>query len=259
LDDVFVGIDGCPDGWFFVAIGRDDAFQFDTRERFAELADLLGRARLTLVDIPIGLCSDERQERLCDKAARRATAPRGATVFPAPARGALGLGSYAEGSAENFRLTGRRLSRQSWAIAPKIAQVDAWLRRRPAAGRIREMHPEVAFWALNDKVPLLSRKKTKEGLAERLAVLSRHCAPAEDCYQAARRKFRRREVHDDDIVDALAGAVTARFDGQLATLPEQPARDAHGLPMEIVYADLGCPFCRVRHILPERARWWETK
>jgi predicted RNase H-like nuclease len=162
VTNLFVGVDGCHSGWFFAGISGDNGFRFGVLTRFAEISELLGRARLILVDIPIGLCGAEREERLCDKAARRAIAPRGSTIFPAPARGALGKATYADGSAENFQLTGRWLSRQSWAIAPKIAEVDAYVRRASTAGKIREMHPEVAFWALNHKVPLLTRKKKRD-------------------------------------------------------------------------------------------------
>ncbi len=42
----------------------------------------------------------------------------------------------------------------------------------------------------------------------------------------------------DDILDALAAAVTARFGfNALKTLPEAPERDEEGLPMEMVHYD----------------------
>ena len=40
----------------------------------------------------------------------------------------------------------------------------------------------------------------------------------------------------DDVVDALAATVTGLISaGELKTLPETPGRDAHSLPMEMVY------------------------
>ena len=41
----------------------------------------------------------------------------------------------------------------------------------------------------------------------------------------------------DDILDALAAAVTARegYPDRLETVPDEPPRDARGLPMEMVF------------------------
>jgi predicted RNase H-like nuclease len=52
----------------------------------------------------------------------------------------------------------------------------------------------------------------------------------------ALKKYPRKKVAKDDIVDGLVGAVTATFSGRLRTLPEEPEVDATGLSMEIVYA-----------------------
>ena len=44
-------------------------------------------------------------------------------------------------------------------------------------------------------------------------------------------------MQPDDVIDALAGAVTALVGVlRLRTLPETPERDARNLRMEIVYA-----------------------
>jgi hypothetical protein len=39
-------------------------------------------------------------------------------------------------------------------------------------------------------------------------------------------------------LDALVGAITARFNENLITLPEISERDAKDLPMEVVFADM---------------------
>ena len=55
-----------------------------------------------------------------------------------------------------------------------------------------------------------------------------------------RDEFTKSQVADDDILDALAAAITARIGCQqgneLRTLPENPPTDSKGLPMEMVYA-----------------------
>ena len=230
------GIDGCRAGWFFIALDDDGAFRHGLAARFGEAIGALGPAGLVLVDIPIGLPGAARPARDCDVAARRAISPRGATIFPAPSRAALGAKDYATACAANQEETGRGISRQCWNIVPKIREVDDFLRRVNGRPPIREMHPEVAFWALNGGAPLLTKKKSRAGLEERLAVLSRHFPAAHPCYRDCVASYRRQDVARDDIVDAMAGAVTARLAPRLATFPERPARDGAGLPMEIVYA-----------------------
>lgn len=243
LKKYFVGIDGCKAGWFFIEIGDDGHFQFGVLNRFDQIKTFENRTKLILVDVPIGLLDKGRLERKCDTEARQAISPRGSTVFPSPARQALAMDSYATASEQNFRSLGRRLSRQSFAIIPKIREVDDFIQQHDGDLVIREMHPEVAFWALNFKRPLLTRKKSKEGIEDRLALLSRHYDQARDCFEEARKLFKRSEVANDDIVDAMVGAVTARYPDYLKTLPANPARDECGLPMEMVYADLKCVFC----------------
>jgi len=50
--------------------------------------------------------------------------------------------------------------------------------------------------------------------------------------------FKRKELARDDILDAMALALTASFPpGTLCTVPENPEKDNKGLPMEIVYSN----------------------
>ena len=111
---------------------------------------------------------------------RRARSWNGArsSVFTPPCRAALGLTTYSAASAENHRRTGRRLSKQSFHIAPRILDVEQYLRESWASGPvIREMHPEVCFWALAGR-PMTHSKRTAEGAAERIAVLARYLPSA---------------------------------------------------------------------------------
>ena len=58
-------------------------------------------------------------------------------------------------------------------------------------------------------------------------------------YNGLADSFPRNRVAKDDILDALAAAVTGWLAGsgrgKLATLPSEPPKDAKGLPMEMVY------------------------
>ena len=144
--------------------------------------------------------------------------------------------SYSKGSEANFQAVGKKLSRQSWAIGPKIREVDDYMRSQNLRGKVREMHPEVAFWALNDRKPLQYAKKKHEGAEERLEILTRFLPFAEDCYKDALNTYKRKDVAADDILDALVGAVTAMHFPRIKTLPEYPIKDEAGLAMEMVYA-----------------------
>jgi predicted RNase H-like nuclease len=232
----FVGVDGCRAGWIAIALDERGGHSHLAAPSIADIARR-HPAGLVLVDIPIGLRDSEPEERRCDVEARALLGPRGSSVFPAPCRAALGLSTYREASAENHRRTGRRLSKQSFSIAPRILDVEEYLRQSWASGPvIREMHPEVCFWGLAGR-PMVHSKRTAEGAAERIAVLTRHLPSAAQIADEVTREHRKTAVTQDDVIDALAGAVTARLGAsELKTLPATPERDARGLRMEIVYA-----------------------
>jgi predicted RNase H-like nuclease len=232
---IFFGLDGCKAGWFCIGIDDQGEFQFSVLKKFEEVDQYLKQAKLILVDIPIGLPWQGQKTRLCDTAARRAISPLGSSVFPAPARSALFMASYPEGSAENRRQLGKGLSKQSWNISPKIKEVDEYMRSVMPGKKVREMHPEVAFWALNGKKVLSHKKKNQAGIDERLGILSRHYNRAEECLLWARQQYLVKEVATDDILDAMVGAVTAMQYPRLSTLPANPVSDEEGIPMEIVY------------------------
>ena len=233
----YVGIDGCRLGWFYVGLDDDDSFAVGVITEFREIEKWLSDAVLILVDIPVGLLSEGSTERQCDIEARKMIKPRGSTVFPAPARSAISMSTYEAGSTENLRCLGRKLSRQSWAIAGKIREVDQFILSSRAKQKVREMHPEVAFCGLNGGVPLLSNKKTQEGFRSRIGILRRYCPMTDAIVKSAREGTPlKKHLQDDDILDALVGAVTASRYPKLRTLPEQPPKDDHGIAMEMVHS-----------------------
>lgn len=204
-----------------------------------ELDGYLDSAERILIDIPIGLHGRHPEERLCDKLARTVLRPhRGSCVFPAPSRCALQCQTYAQASQHNRDCTGRGLSKQSFAILPKIREVDDYLKQQHRRGKIHEMHPEVSFWALNQQTPISCNKKTREGYETRIAVLSHYYPRLRGVIEKAMQQYRRAVLARDDIVDAFVGAITARYARSLCRFPAEQQVDETGLPMEIVYA---CP------------------
>jgi predicted RNase H-like nuclease len=234
----YIGVDGCKKGWFYVSLDDHDHWETDVTLDIQHLIDRFQEARLILVDIPIGLREKGTLERLCDKEARKVLKPkRHTSVFPAPCREAVYASGREEAKRINKELTERSLSEQSLAISPKIREVDDLLTTSKVARRlVREVHPEICFWGLNGGIGMTYSKKTLEGFVERLGVLRKVYGECEECVKEALVKHRRQDVAKDDILDALAAAVTARFGyDALKTLPEAPEKDAEDLPMEMVY------------------------
>jgi predicted RNase H-like nuclease len=240
--ECFVGIDGCRNGWFTVALFDEQRWQLRVFSNIEEIWNRLSPVKLLLIDIPIGLHDKDPEERICDVEARQMLGRRRASsVFPVPARPVLDYESREEASKVNHSLTGRRIGAQTWGIVPKIREVDRFLRRTSAARqKLREIHPEVLFWALNSHVAMYHNKKRLEGFVERLQVLRQYFPQCDQLVIEGLKKFPRNQVAGHDILDALAAAVTGVVgSSRLVTVPEEPERDVHGFPMEMVYYDQG--------------------
>ncbi|MGL5080506.1 MAG: DUF429 domain-containing protein [Microcoleaceae cyanobacterium] len=234
----YIGVDGCRAGWFYVGFDQDWNYQFGLLKQFAEIENFLANCQQILVDIPIGFREIHRQERLCDLAARKILGKRSSSIFPAPVRSVLKLEDYHQASAENYNCSGRKLSKQSWNIVAKIREVDEFLGKVKGTRKIRECHPEICFWALNNKTVVNTRKKTAEGIEERLEILSQYYQDVRKLVAEAQSSYRRKDLAIDDIIDALACGVAATFWNCLKVLPPEPELDTIGLPMEIVYPSL---------------------
>ena len=234
----FIGIDGCKVGWFIFSINENDEFSYNLITSLDEIKAIIIPDDNILLDIPIGLRSMGAQERLCDKGARKVLGKRRSSVFPAPSRLALNAKTYEEASAINRKNCGRGLSKQSYAIIPKIKEVDEFLMNDTSNLDIREMHPEVCFWALNGGIPMQYNKKKSEGFEERLGLLRKYAPNIGKVVDEILTTYKRKEVAKDDIHDAAVGAVTLRYAKELKTIPEIPEVDEKGLKMEMVYADV---------------------
>lgn len=227
------GVDGCRGGW--VAVSKDlnsGRVSWRMHESIEALASQVPEYELIAIDIPIGL--PDTGPRLCDLEARKLLGARGSSVFPAPVRAVLNATSPDEASAIRYRLEGKKMSRQAFGILPKIKQVDDALRMDIGLrSQLREVHPEVCFYFLADGKPMQHSKKTAEGRAERLALLTPTFG--ESVSQAL---MERRALQSgvDDVLDAFAALWTAEriTNGTCASVPSEPVRDAFGLRMEIV-------------------------
>ena len=231
------GIDGCRAGWLYLALARSGEPGWGVVGAIEELVSGADDSDRIYVDTPIGL-PNGRERRLCDgEARRRLGARRASAVFPAPVRAALAADTYEDANRISREETGRGMTQQTFAILPRVREVDCLLRKSEKARHIvREVHPEICFWALAGCSPLRNGKKTGGGFDERLALLEVFRPSVGEEFARMRTEFRCWDVADDDILDAMAAAITASADPvALKTLPEHPPMDSHGLPMEMVY------------------------
>jgi predicted RNase H-like nuclease len=224
------GVDGCraPEGWvcFRVEV-RSLVTSVATIDLCSTLTNRPDELAFAGIDIPIGLLDRPRR---CDIEAReRLGWPRGASVFAAPCRAALVVKTHAEASAVN-RQTGRGLSQQAFHIGSKIKQVDDAMTPECQQWAF-EVHPEVCFWALNGEHSMVHKKKSKEGVTDRLAVL-RTVFPQIEHHLLSRPPG----VEKDDLLDAAAAAWTAlrRHRGEAVPICT-PERDERGLAVAIYY------------------------
>ncbi len=220
-----LGVDGCASGWVAVRLAAGDAASFSVARDFASLAapgDVL-----TYIDIPIGL--PEGGERGCDRAARKVLKGAAARVFLGLRRPLLAhLGDYRAAN-QWAKADGKGLSRQAFAILPKIAEIDRAM--TPARQRmVRESHPELVFCRFNRGVPLAS-KHTEEGLRQRRNIVAGHGIEIDRWLG----ELRGTGVKPDDLLDAAILAVAARdaTRGPAWRVKRPEARDARDLRMDI--------------------------
>jgi len=246
-DFPYWGIDGCKGGWLCVGLnrkGKHCAFVAENiRCAYQTLQER--KAEVALIDIPIGL-SDNEEERKCDKLARKFIGKRRSSVFKVPCREAMEAykrcadpeAGKKAGKRESRKITGGPLSLQTWAIAPKIAEVDDFLQSPVYLNNkfmLREVHPEVCFRALSPcDADLEYNKKKSAGKEERRKILATHLPGARKIELEIKARLKS-GVADDDILDAMVAAVTAKI-GCAKTLPPNPPKDSRGLPMEMVFS-----------------------
>lgn len=166
------------------------------------------------VDIPIGgVAGSVRQ---ADVAARRFVGGRSASVFAAPPAEVLSAASYVEANRILAARGAPMLSRQAWALVPKMVEAAT------VAGtdqRVVEVHPEVSFCAMGGAV-LAWSKKSWNGLHLRRRLLADAGVVLPD------------EIPEvagaaaDDVVDAAAAAWSALrvAAGEAGCLPDPPER-----------------------------------
>ncbi len=227
--DIF-GVDGCRAGWLCVH-RRDGAIDGEVFTTFQRLLHSLPSSTLIAVDIPIGLPTSG--ERTCDRMARQLLgAPRASSVFPAPVLAVARETDYLAACAKHKNIDGRALSRQAFAILPKILEVNELLwSNEVIRDRVKEIHPEVSFATWNSGRAMRHRKSEPVGAAERELLIDREWpGQRADVMQRLGRVGYQR----DDLNDAFAALWSAaRVARGTAKALASTLRDENGLPMQM--------------------------
>ena len=163
--------------------------------------------------------------RRADVEARAFVGVRRSSVFAAPPLGALGAASYVEANELLGGLGVARLSRQAWALVPRIVEAAEAADADP---RLHEVHPEVSFCELAG-APLAWTKKSWNGLLLRRRLLAGAGIVLPDAIPDVG------GVVADDVVDAAAVAWSARriAAGEARSLPDPPEPGDGGRPVAI--------------------------
>ncbi len=175
------------------------------------------------IDMPIGLSDDG--PRACDIEARKELGRAGSSVFPAPVRPVLRADTYDAARSLSLAASGRSLSVQTFGLVPAIRSLDDAL-GDPPDPRVHEVHPELAFRALDPRVA--DRKASAAGIGQRVRALE----TAMDVLDALSAAPARLPLVD--ALDACAAAWSARrlADGRAECVGDA-STDARGRPMRI--------------------------
>lgn len=228
------GIDGCKLGWILISFDEGQE-HYEVLSDQEELESVLGDYDRIFVDMPIGL-QEEEYTRTCDLELRKVLGSEySSCVFSPPIRPALYAPTYAEANLTSFEYTEKKLTLQSWNITPKIKMLDELLQKHEGWGeKVLESHPEWLFQNLNDGM-IFQKKNLKKGIRHRLELLIQENEWAGEFFRVIKEEYRRADVGEDDIVDAMVLAYYANQSVAkgLRTIPNEPPKDSKGLPMAI--------------------------
>jgi len=220
-----LGVDGWRGRWVGALLDGRAVTLLELADVRAVLA--VPGVELIAIDMPIGL--SETGVRACDVQARALLPGAAGSVFPTPVRAVLATDDYAEARALSRAATDppRAPSAQAFQLVKAIRSLDEAL-GDPPSDRVVEVHPELAFRALDAAVR--DRKGTARGTIQRLRAL-RAVMDVEPALAGAPSG-----IPVVDALDACAAAWSARrlADGQGECVGDG-GTDSRGRPMRICW------------------------
>jgi len=233
------GVDGYKAGWVAVIrnLGDPADMRLQVFPAFADIVNFRPELKIIAVDMPIGLPDRIGPTgRGPERAARKHLGERQSSVFSVPSRAAIYEDDYPKAcdTALTTSEPPKKVSKQCFHLFPKIREIDALMTPELEA-RVHEVHPELAFWRLNDEREMSLPKKVKSranpaGLDQRRDLLVSKGLPKDFLGQPPPRGCGR-----DDLLDAAANSLIAEriFMGLAEPFPKDFRRDERGLRMAI--------------------------
>lgn len=210
------GVDVWKSKWVGVVLEGGRYREALVDKDFSSLVVRLGEVHVIGVDMPIGL-PGSGEARSADAEARKFVGPkRASSVFPVYPRAVYLAGDYASAAIQSVKLARKSISRQAFAIGPRLLEVDA-----ATAGRadVYEVHPEVSFCAMA-RGHIGWSKTSWNGMHERARLLEREGVSLPAFVPGGG------DAAPADLIDAAAAAWTAMriANGQALSLPKPPQR-----------------------------------
>jgi predicted RNase H-like nuclease len=220
-----IGVDAYPLGWVAVELRDGLFFRASLAATLYEIVTNSSGAAVIGVDVPLGMLPD--RWRAADAAAADQLGPRRSSVFRVPPRTVWQQPDFASANRVCRELTGSGLSRQSWALRPKLLEANTIWERHP--GLLFEAHPEVSFRTMAG-APLTYAKKTWSGQAKRRELLLKNGIKLPDQLGPAG------QAPPDDVLDAAAVAWSAhRMATGAAGSHPSPPEESNGTKIAIWY------------------------
>lgn len=229
------GLTNCQAGWLLISM-EDNRCDYRLVGE-AELQEILKSAACVFTDIPLGL-RDEEPERECDLLLKKKIGRElAAGVVSPPPRLILDAPSYVEANIMYFESTGKELPLSTWHLTPRIRTLDLMLRESETIREsLFQSHPELLLMRLNGQ-QIFQNRGIKKGLKHRLDLITDQVSEAGELYRTLKEEYRRNEIEELDILDAvvLAYGAARAAKGKTLSLPEDPPKDSHGVAMGIWY------------------------
>lgn len=222
-------MDGCKSGWFSVSQNTDGTINSHIFNNLSELINFLGIDDDLILGIDMPVILPEIMPRKADQLARKLLGKKASSIFSAPTHEILQQPDYQKASMVSKSLFGKSISLQSWYLFPKILEVQTILNKNNVI--VYEIHPELSFRAMNNNEVVLESKKTPEGFLIRKQLIQKNFEQFN--FNEIRKKYLKKNAHDDDILDAMAVLWTTKrvLDKTASYLPDNPEKTK----MQIVF------------------------
>ena len=196
-----IGIDGCKAGWIIAKTLEDKSISFQIIKNLND--DYLKESNVSLIGIDIPLRLSSTGKRLAEIEARVLLKNRACTIFSPPTLNALTAKNYIDACKINFKECGKKISKQSWNLFPKIKEAQEFLENKSIIELgVFEVHPELSFMAMNDMNLIRASKKTVIGREIRIKLIQKFFPKFS--FESVRNKYKKNQVLDDDILDSVS-------------------------------------------------------